>query len=91
MKTIMTLTAVALISACSNAQLYDQIIRERDARMAAIPGEVHQEYVAKYGPDESKWPKRPNLKSTCETHYVSISGVGIGTGYVSQSGNVTIC
>ena len=48
MKTIMTLTAVALISACSNAQLYDQIIRERDARMAAIPGEVHQEYVAKF-------------------------------------------
>ena len=79
MKLLVAVCGVALLAACSSESMAEKLIREHDARIAAIPAKIDAEYTAKYGPDKSKWPKNPaeGIQSTCETYYVSVPGAGI--------------
>ncbi|MEY8841075.1 hypothetical protein AB9K41_18765 [Cribrihabitans sp. XS_ASV171] len=57
---------------------------EREKALAVA--NVQQEMIEEYGPDKSKWPQPPKLKSSCERYYVSVMAGGSRT-----AGNVTIC
>lgn len=86
MRTLITIALITLTAACSTESPYERIIRERDERIAAIPAEVDRDFAARYGPDRSKWPKAPDLPSSCESYDVAVYSGGH-----SSSGSVLIC
>ncbi len=78
---------ILLVSACApSTSAWDRYNAAERAKIAAIPDQVEAEFVAKYGPDKSKWPQRPEGVSTCQEYNVWVSGTGGITG-----GDVLIC